>query len=109
MAQTVEISLRIPTLRIRKEGEEGLQTISNGDVRFSKRVEVDSIPKTGTVLEMSMNQGQPFTCEVVRSEWLESKNCFVIACRYSKRSISPVEYQGLINSSDWTLTPLLPS
>ena len=107
MAQTVEISLRIPSLRIRKEGQENPETISNSEIRFIKHVELDTIPKTGTVLEMSMSAGASFQCEVVRSDWHETKNCFVIACRYSKRSITPVEYQALTESSDWSLTPLL--
>ena len=48
MAQTVEISLRIPSLRVQRE--EKTETISNSDVRFTKRVELDSIPKAGAVL-----------------------------------------------------------
>jgi hypothetical protein len=109
VAQIVEINLRIPSLRIRREGQENPETISNSEVRFTKKVEVETIPKIGEVLEMSMGPGasQRFQCEVVRGEWHESKNCFVIACRYSKRSISPAEYQTLTESPDWTLTPLL--
>ena len=107
MAQTVEISLRVPSLRVRREGKDTPESISNSDSRFSKRVELESIPKAGEVLEMSMSAGGPFQCEVVRSDWHESKNCFVIACRYSKRSISAAEYEALNASSDWTLTPLL--
>jgi hypothetical protein len=107
VAQIVEIMLRIPSLRVQREGKDAPETISNGDVRFSKRVELDSIPKAGVVLEMSMSAGEPFKCETVRSDWHDGKNCFVIACRYSKRSISPAEYQALTASTDWTLTPLL--
>jgi hypothetical protein len=107
VAQTVEISLRVPSLRVRREDKDTPETISNSDIRFAKRLEVDSIPKAGTMLEMSMSAGAPFQCEVVRSDYHEGKNCFVVACRYSKRSISPAEYQSLMDSSDWTLTPLL--
>lgn len=107
--QTVEISLRVPSLRVRREGKDTPETISNSEVRFVKRVEVDSIPKANALLEMSTSAGQPFQCEVVRSDWHESKNCFVIACKYSKRSISYAEYQALTDSSDWIFTPLLPA
>ena len=107
MAQTVEISLRVPSLRVRKEGQDSPETISNSEVRFIKRIELDSIPKAPALLEMSMSAGQTFQCEVVRSDWHEHKNCFVIACKYSKRSITPAEYQALTDSSDWTFTPLL--
>ena len=44
MPQTVEISLRIPSLRVRKEETDTLETINNSDIRFSKQIEVDSIP-----------------------------------------------------------------
>jgi hypothetical protein len=107
MAQTVEISLRIPSLRIRREGKEALQTIANSDVRFRKQVELERIPKPGHTLEMSVSSGGTFECEVVKSHWHHEKNMFVIACRYSKRSISPAEYQALIDSSDWQATSLL--
>ena len=54
MPQTVEISLRIPSLRVRKEETDTLETINNSDIRFSKQIEVDSIPKTGVVLTMGI-------------------------------------------------------
>ena len=107
MAQTVEISLKVPSLRVRREGRDQPETISNSEIRFTKAVELDSIPKAGVVLEMSMSAGAPFQCEVVRSDWREDKQCFVIACRYTKRSITPADYDALTASSDWTLTPLL--
>jgi hypothetical protein len=107
MAQTVEISLRIPSLRIRREGKDSPETIANSDVRFSKRLELDAIPKAGEVLKMAVSSGETFECDVVRSEWHHEKNMFVVACRYSKRSISPAEYQALIDSSDWQVRALL--
>ena len=107
MAQTVEISLRIPSLRIRREGKDSPETIANSDVRFSKRLELDAIPKPGEVLKMAVSSGGTFECDVVRSEWHHEKNMFVVACRYSKRSISPDDYQALIDSSDWQAKALL--
>lgn len=107
MAQTVEISLRIPSLRVRREGKEAMETIANSDIRFSKRIELESIPKPGHVLTMSVSSGGTFECEVLRSDWHEEKNMFVIACRYSKRSISSADYDALIESSDWQGRALL--
>lgn len=107
MAQTVEISLRIPSLRVRREGKEELETIANSDVRYIKQVELTAIPKAGDVLQMSVSSGGTFECVVARSDWHHEKNMFVIACQYSKRSISPAEYQALIDSSDWHARPLL--
>jgi hypothetical protein len=84
-----------------------METVSNSDVRFTKHVELEVIPKPGDVLTMAVNPGGPFECEVVRSDWHHHKNMFVIACRYSKRSISPAEYQALMDSSDWQMKALL--
>lgn len=107
MAQTVEISLRIPSLRVRREGKEALETIVNSDVRFTKQIEVETIPKPGTVLTMTAGSGAPFACEVVRSDWHESRNIFVVACRYAKRSITQADYQALMDSPDWHVRALL--
>jgi hypothetical protein len=107
MAQTVEISLRIPSLRVRREGKEAMETIANSEVRFTKQIELQAIPKPGAVLNMAISSGETFECEVVRSEWHHEKNMFLIACRYSKRSISPAEYQALIDSSDWQVRALM--
>ena len=107
MPQTVEISLRIPSLRVRKEETDTLETINNSDIRFSKQIEVDSIPKAGVVLTMGISSGETFQCDVVRSDWHHTKNMFVIACRYSKRSVSPAEYHALMNSTDWQVRALM--
>lgn len=107
MAQTVEISLRIPSLRVRREGQDAAESIANGDVRFTKRVELPAIPKPGNVLTMAVSSGGTFECGVVRSDWHDDKDMFVIACRYSKRSISPADYQALRYSSDWQVKALL--
>jgi hypothetical protein len=107
MAQTVEISLRIPSLRVRREGKEALETLANSDVRFSKQVELEAIPKPGDVLTMAVSSGGTFECDVVRSDWHQEKNMFVVACRYSRRSISQAEYQAFIESTDWQARNLL--
>jgi hypothetical protein len=108
MTHTLEISLRIPSLRIRgREGTEGTETIANGDVRFIKHVDLDKVPKPGDVLTMVVDSGGSFQCEVIRSDWHHEKNMFVIACRYSKRSISEPEYRALLDASDWQMKALL--
>jgi hypothetical protein len=107
MAQTVEISLRIPSLRVRKEGKDEPETINNSDVRFCKQIEMESIPKPGVVLTMTVSGGDAFTCDVVRSDWHHDKNMFVIACRYSKRSMAPAEYNILMNAPDWQVRALM--
>ena len=107
MAATVEISLRIPSLRVRREGKDEAETIANSDVRFSKQVELDAVPKAGDLLVMTVGAGGTFECQVVRSDWHEAKNMFVVACRYAKRSISPADYEALMNAPDWQAGALL--
>ena len=105
--QTVEISLRVPSLRVRREGKEDLETIVNSDIRFCKRIELEPIPKAGVVLQMTVGEAGSFECQVVGSNWHDGKNMFVIACTYGKRSITHADYQALIDASDWELRPLL--
>jgi hypothetical protein len=107
MPQTVEISLRIPSLRVRREETDTVETINNSDVRFCKHIEIESIPKPGIVLTMSTSADGSFECEVLRSDWHHDKNMFVIACRYSKRSVTPADYHALMNSSDWSVRALI--
>jgi hypothetical protein len=103
----LEISLRIPSLRVHREGKDSPETITNSDVRFIKLVELERVPKPGDVLTMTIGSGASFQCKVVRSDWHHEKNMFVTACRYAKRSISEAEYQALIDASDWQVRPLL--
>jgi hypothetical protein len=107
MPQTVEISLRIPSLRVRRQDSDVMETINNSDIRFCKQIEVESIPKPGVVLTMETSDGEKFQCEVLRSDWHHDKNMFVIACRYSKRSVSAAEHHALMNSSDWQVRALI--
>ena len=102
-----ESSLRIPSLRVRREGKDSPETISNSDVRFVKRIELERVPKSGDLLTMTIGSEASFQCEVVASNWHDDKNMFVTACRYSKRSISEAEYQALLNASDWRVRALL--
>jgi hypothetical protein len=107
MTHMVEISLRVPSLRVRREQKDSPETIANNDLRFIKHVELASVPKPGDVLTMTVGSGGSFQCEVVRSDWHDDKNMFVTACRYAKRSISESEYQALIDASDWQARALL--
>ena len=107
MAHTVEISLRIPSLRVRKEGTDAPETIANGDIRFSTHVDLESVPKPGTILSLPVSSADAFECEVVRSDWHDDKNAFVVACRYAKRSISQADYQALLNAPEWQARTLI--
>ena len=105
MPQIVEINLRLPSLRIKEDGGEP-RVINNGDVRFTKNVELPSIPKPGDLLTLSADD-LTFPCEVIQANWHESKNIFVVACKFERRSISPDEYRAISNSAEWLTKPLL--
>jgi hypothetical protein len=107
MTQTVEVRLKIPSLRAQREGSDAPSKISNDDVRFIKQVAFDGIPRAGEVLTMTIGSAATFQCEVVRSEWHDDKNMFVIACRYAKRTITEAEYRALMGAPDWHVTPVL--
>ena len=107
MIQTVEISLRVPSLRVKRDGKDKPETISNSDIRFVKRIEVDGIPKAGAVLVMDVASHGSFETVVVRSDWHEAKNLFVVACQYRNRSIAEADYQRLLDAPDWQIRPLI--
>jgi hypothetical protein len=107
MKPVFEISLRIPSLRVHREGKSSPETIANGDVRFIKLVELDKMPKPGDVLTLEVGSAGSFQCEVVRSDWHQEKNMFVTACRYSKRSITEADYQALVDAPDWQVRGLI--
>jgi hypothetical protein len=107
MTHLVEISLRIPSIRGSRAGNDTPATIVNNDVRFIKQVELESIPKAGDVLTMTVESAEAFDCEVIRSDWHQDKNMFVIACRYGKRSMSEAAYQTLLDAPDWQRRELL--
>ena len=101
MIHTVEIKLRVPSLRLER-AQRDAATIANDDVRFIKHVELEAIPQPGDVLTMTIeSSGATFQCEVVRSDWHEDKNMFVIACRYARRTISEADYLRLMSAGDW--------
>jgi hypothetical protein len=107
MTQTVEVRLKIPSLRAQREGTDSPSKIANDDVRFVKQVSLEGIPQAGDVLTMTIGSAATFQCQVVRSEWHDDRNMFVIACRYAKRTISEAEYRGLMEAPDWRVSAIL--
>jgi hypothetical protein len=101
----VEVSLRIPSLTFRSPDKPD-QKIDNGSIRFSKRIQVEAIPKAGDWLSLTTRSGEPFECTVTRSDWSEDKNVFVVSCTYSRRSITPAEHEALLNDPDWATKQL---
>ena|SRR5579864_2555987 len=96
----VDANLKIPSLTIKATNEPD-RRVKNGDVRFVKRIALEAIPKIGDTLRLSMRFGEPFEATVSRVDWDESKNLFVVACTYTRRSITAEEHALLITDPDW--------
>ena len=107
MPTVIEVNLRVPTLTVKIPNEPD-KRIDNSAVRFTKRIEVPSLPKPGEMLSLSTNGGQTaFECTVMRSDWHEEKALFVVACTYAKRSLPVDTYSALVNDSEWTMKQLI--
>jgi hypothetical protein len=106
MAMEVEVSLRVPNMKVPALDENGYP-IDNSAVRFRKKVTVPAIPKPGEPLQLTTRTGKPFDSKVVRADWHDEKGMFVVSCQYGNRSISPDEYGALVNDPDWEMRPLV--
>jgi hypothetical protein len=106
MPIVVEVSLRIPNIKNRSLDENGYP-IDHSTMRFTKLIDVPSIPKPGVALELTTSSGQALACEVTRADWHEERAMFVLSCRYSRRSMPQDEYSALVNDAEWRMKPLL--
>jgi len=106
MSIEVEVNLRIPRVKVPFLDEKGFP-IDNGSVRFTRLINVPSIPKPGESLQLTMGSGKIFECEVTRADWHHARDLFILSCRYAKRSIPADDCAALFNDPDWHVKPLL--
>jgi hypothetical protein len=59
------------------------------------------------LLPLSTQSGQTFEAAVIRSDWHESREMFIVYCKYAQRSIPQAIYDDLMRGGDWTAKPLL--
>lgn len=102
----VEINLRIPVVKEPVKDPNGYP-MNVADVRFLRDISVPALPKPGELLQLETNVGTSLECEVIRADWNEGKERFVVYCKYNKRSIPPGEYQAITGDPGWTMRPLL--
>ena len=102
----VEVNLRIPRMKVPSLDEKGYP-IDNSMIRFTKMITVPAIPKPGAMLQLTRSDGGTFDCEVTRADWNDDRSLFILACKYSKRSISAEECAALLSDSEWQMKPLL--
>lgn len=106
MSTEVEINLRIPAVKEPLKDASGWP-INNSDVRFTKRISVQTLPKPGDVVDLVTQPDHAFQATVTRAEWHEEKEMFIVFCRYSKQSIPRPQYLALMDDQEWTRKPLL--
>jgi hypothetical protein len=106
MSRDVEVSLRIPNMKVRALDEHGYP-IDHSAVRFKKVIQVPAIPKPGTSLPLPTASGRTLPATVVRADWSDDKALFVVACQYANRSISTEEYDALVQDPEWQMMPLI--
>jgi hypothetical protein len=106
MSKEIEVSLRIPNMKVRPLDEHGYP-LDHSTVRFRKTTSVPAIPKPGESLELTTASGVVLRSTVVRADWNEDKGLFVVACQYANRSISTDEHSALVNDPEWRMTPLV--
>ena len=104
MASEVELNLKVPSLTVKTPGKPD-RKIDNSSVRLSKRISVESIPKAGEWLQVSAG-AESFECTVTRTDWDDGKNLFVVACAFSRRSITAAELDALLNDPAWATKQL---
>ena len=102
----IEVNLRIPRVKVPRKDANGY-SINSAEVRFIRVVDVPALPQPGGVLHLETTAGMSLECDVHRADWNEGKDCFVVYCKYSKRSIPPEEYNALLDDPDWKMRPLL--
>jgi hypothetical protein len=106
MSIEVEVNLRIPRVKTPALDEKGYP-IDNGSVRFTRLIQVPSIPKPGTSLQLTMGAGKIFECEVTRADWYDDRSLFVLSCKYANRSIPAEDCATLFSDPAWRVKPLL--
>jgi hypothetical protein len=105
MPMEVEVSLRVPNMKVRALDENGYP-IDHANVRFKKLVTVPSVPKPGETLSLTSSE-KTFSAKVVRADWNEDRGLFVVACQYGNRSITADEYGAIVDDPQWEMKPLI--
>jgi hypothetical protein len=106
MEMEVEVSLRLPNMKVRALDENGYP-IDHSAVRFKKMVTVPAIPKPDETLKLTSGASKTFEARVVRADWNEGRGLFVLSCQYANRSITPEDYAAIVNDPDWQMKPLI--
>lgn len=107
MPIAIEVNLRVPDISVPAVNDAPARRITNSDMRFWKAIDVPALPKVDDDLELSTGT-YVFHAIVKRLDWHEDKSCFVVTCRYARKSMDAKEYESLSSDPDWTMKSLIP-
>jgi hypothetical protein len=106
MSKSIEVRLRVPQNRKAPLRDDSGYPLDTANVRFRKVMEVAAIPKAGESIDL-VAEGQTLRATVVRTDWSDADDRFVVACQYAQRSISVEEQNALVADPAWSLVPLI--
>ena len=105
VSKQVELNLRIPNMKVRTLDEHGYP-IDHSTIRFKKVVQLPTIPKQGEALPFVASD-KTLNAVVVRSDWSDDKDMFIVTCQYANRSITAEEHAAIVGDPEWRMTPLI--
>ena len=105
MSIVVEVNMKIPGLTLKTSGQPS-RAVDNSSVRFLKTIEVPSVPKVSSLLNVTVRPNIILTCTVTRAEWNDAREIFIISCTHAEKRIWPEAYLALIKDPDWRTNQL---
>lgn len=106
MSKPIDVRLRIPKNSKVPLLDPAGYPLDTASVRFQKAMTVPAIPKAGEVLDLVAG-GLTLPATVVRADWSDAEEKFVVACQYSRRSITVEEQNALVADPEWAMVPLI--
>ena len=106
MSKSIEVRLRVPQNRKAPLRDDSGYPLDTASVRFRKVMEVPAIPKAGESIDL-VAEGLTLQATIVRADWSDADDRFVVACQYAQRSISVEEQNALVADPDWSIVPLI--
>ena len=106
MSKPIDVRLRIPKNSKTPLLDNAGYPLDTASVRFRKQMTVAAIPTAGAPIDLVAG-GLRLPATVVRADWNDGEDKFVVACQYSQRSISVEEQNALVADPEWEMVPLI--
>jgi hypothetical protein len=106
MSKSIEVRLRVPQNRKAPLRDDSGYPLDTASIRFRRVMVVAAIPKAGESIDL-VAEGYTLRATVVRADWSDADDRFVVACQYAQRSISVEEQNALVADAEWSIVPLI--